>query len=1092
MCWFQKEAKFKRYGVVEVRIHLKNIRSQQLKIRSMAIKKQITLKSILSLYFLFLSLFLSTHNLQSQTLNNPTVSQDSVASFPLTIQGKVTNKLSGEPLLGVSIISIGTTKGATTNYDGEFEIYLEEPTPGLQFIYMGFKTKEVKIINDDFLEVELTSDINALDAVVVTALAIKKSEERLGYAVQKVDGEDLVKTQEANIVANLTGKVAGLTVFNSTDFFANEFFTLRGERPLIVIDGVPNTSTNLWELNGNDIESIDVLKGAPASALYGSIGRNGAIMITTKRGATDGGLQVEISSNTMFQTDFLRIPETQSVYGSGRNGIYSYTDGTGSGQEGGGFSWGPRLNRPDPSTPSGFVELVQYNSPTDPVTGERVPLPWISRGEDNLDNFFRTGVINNTSVAITAGNTERNIRVSVGNRYQRGIVPNTELNNSNFSVTGRFKHKKLTVDASLNYNKQQTDNIPEVAFSSQSFIYNLALWMGANVDVNDLRDYWVPGEVGFQQRHYSTSFYNNPHFVANEFNRGYNRDVTYGQLFLSYDLANDLTVNMRNGFNYFSLDRTTKQPISFVRDFNVTDGNFSQSYNSSFDFNTDIFINYSKVINEDFTIQSTVGVSNLYRSNVASSVSTNGLNVPNFYNISNSRNAVQGSNFSSESRISSAYATLDLSFLNSIYLGFTGRNDWVTTLPKQNNSFFYPSISLSYVASKMFDLPEIISNLRIRGSWAEVSNGDFGGTYSHIASYNSGINWQNNASLVFPGNLISPDLNPQTSSAFEGGLVVGFLNNRLTFDANLIYSRNFNNLTNVPISVASGFSSRLINANEFEKKGFELVSRASPIKNKTFGWDITLNLSQYRTYISQIDDGENLNQLREGDRVDKLFTTVWQETPDGQPIIGNNGINIRDPFSRHIGFRDPDWVYGFLNNFRYKNFNLFVGIDGRIGGLAESRTLRNMWWSGVHPGSINQFRAASASGVSNYIAEGVVVVGGDVQYDTEGNITNDTRQYAPNEQVVNYENYMTTYHSRSYGNHFYDQTFLKLREVSLSYNFPAKLLENSVLESATISLIGRNLALWSKIDYIDPDSGIDQNLQTPSMRNFGVHFNAKF
>jgi outer membrane receptor protein involved in Fe transport len=249
----------------------------------MAIKKQITLKSILSLYFLFLSLFLPTHNLQSQTLNNPTVSQDSVASFPLTIQGKVTNKLSGEPLLGVSIISIGTTKGATTNYDGEFEIYLEEPTPGLQFIYMGFKTKEVKIINDDFLEVELTSDINALDAVVVTALAIKKSEERLGYAVQKVDGEDLVKTQEANIVANLTGKVAGLTVFNSTDFFANEFFTLRGERPLIVIDGVPNTSTNLWELNGNDIESIDVLKGAPASALYGSIGRNGFGQSTFRR-----------------------------------------------------------------------------------------------------------------------------------------------------------------------------------------------------------------------------------------------------------------------------------------------------------------------------------------------------------------------------------------------------------------------------------------------------------------------------------------------------------------------------------------------------------------------------------------------------------------------------------------------------------------------------------------------------------------------------------------------------------------------------------------------------------------------------------------
>ena len=1053
------------------------------------------LHSLTKLSFYFLVMFISfNYSLVAQTETSATAQKDpiSASSFPLTLSGQVTDKITGEPLLGVSIIAKGTSTGTTTNYEGEFELYLENPTTTLLFRYLGYKQEEIVIRSDAFLEVALTSDINALDAVVVTALAIEKSEESIGYATQSVNGEDLVKTQEPNIVSNLTGKVAGLTVFNSTDFFANPGFSLRGERPLIVIDGVPNTSTNLWELNGNDIESIDVLKGAPASALYGSIGRNGAIMITTKRGATDGGLQVEISSNTMFQTDFLRVPETQSQYGSGRNGVYVYTDGTGGGQEGSGFSWGPRLNQPDPTTPSGFVELVQYNSPIDPTTGERIPLPWISRGEDNLDNFFRTGVINNTSVAVTAGNSERNIRVSIGNRYQRGIVPNTQLNNSNFSVSGRFKHKKLTVDASLNYNKQQTDNIPEVAFSSQSFIYNLALWMGANVDVNDLRDYWEPGQVGFQQRHYSTSFYNNPHFVANEFNRGYYRDVTYGQVFLTYDLTDDLTVNMRNGFNFFSLDRTTKQPISFVRDFNVSDGNFSQSYNSSFDFNTDVFLNYNKVISEDFNIRSTVGLSNLYRSNSASSVSTNGLNVPNFYNIANSRNAVQGSNFESESRISSAYATLDLSFFNSIYLGFTGRNDWVTTLPQENNSFFYPSVSLSYVASKMFDLPEVVSNLRFRGSWAEVSNADFGGTYSHITSYNSAINWQNNASLSFPGNLISPELNPETSSAFEGGLVVGLFENRLSFDANLIYVRNFNNLTNVPISLASGFSSRLINANEFEKKGFELVTRASPIKNKTFTWDVTFNLSQFRTYISEISEAENIGQLREGDRVDKLFTTVWLETPDGRPIIGNNGINVRDPFNRHIGYRDPDWVYGFLNNFKYKNFNLFVGLDGRLGGKAQSRTIRNMWWSGVHPESINRFRAAAASGVSNYIADGVVVVGGEVQYDTEGNIISDTRQYAPNEQVVNYEDYMTTYHSRAYGNHFYDLSFLKLREVSLSYNFPAQLLENSFIESATISLIGRNLAIWSDVDFIDPDSGNDTNLQTPSMRNFGVHFNLKF
>ena len=1051
--------------------------------------KPLSFKVILILSLILLS-FQSSAQVEDKIVNNE--QSLPASSFPLSIKGQVTDENSGKPLYGVSIQTFDTNRGTSTDKDGKFELYLEDPTKGLKVSYLGYATRRIILKDEGFLNIKLTSSVNDLDEVVVTALNIKKSKERIGYAVQEVEGKDLVKTQEPNVVSNLTGKVAGLTVFNTTEFFGNPGLTLRGESPLIVIDGVPNTSTNLWELNGSDIESINVLKGPPASALYGSIGRNGAILITTKRGNENGGVQVEITSNTMFQTDFLRVPETQSQYGSGRNGIYVYSDGSGSGQEGSGFSWGPRLDKPDPTTASGFVERVQFNSPVDPETGERIPIPWISRGKNNLENFFRTGIINNNTVAVTAGNEKKNIRVSLGNRYQKGIIPNTELNNSNFSIAGRLKHKKLTADVSLNYNKQQTDNIPEVAFSSQSYIYNLALWMGANVDVRDLKDYWVPGQEGYQQRHYSTSFYNNPYFLANEFNRGYYRDVTYGQLSLTYDFTDDLKLNLRNGFNYFSLDRTTEQPISFVRDFNRTQGNFSKSYNSEFEFNTDIYLNYERSLTDDINIRSTLGASNLYRSSTASTVSTNGLNVPDFYNLANSRNALTGSNFDSESRISSAYATLDVDFLNSIYLGFTGRNDWVTTLPQENNSFFYPSVSLSYVASKMFELPAIISNLRLRGSWAEVSNASYGGAYSHLESYNSGINWQNNASLTFPGNLISPDLDPQTSSAFEGGLVLGLLNNRLSFDTNLIFVRDFNNLTNVPISVASGFSSRLINANEFEKRGFELVARGSPIRNKDLSWDITLNLSQFRTYLTEIDQGENIGQLEEGDRADKLFTSVWQQTPDGRDIIGNNGINVRDPFNRHIGFSDPDWVYGFLNTIKYKDFELFVGIDGREGGMAQSRTIRNMYWSGVHPETVNPFRAASSRGVSNYIADGVVVVDGSVEYDTDGNIVNDTREYAENTQVVNYEDYMTTYHSRAYGNHYYDMSFIKLREVSLSYNFPSKILENTFLKQVTVSLIGRNLAVWSKVDYIDPDSGSDLSLQTPSMRNFGIHFNAKF
>ena len=1008
------------------------------------------------------------------------------------VKGTVYDQRSEEPLIGVTVMVEGTSIGTVTDLDGTYRVTAPPGATQLVVSYVGYETQTVEIGNRSEIDVFMPYDVSSLQEVVVTALAIEKPVEKLGYATQQLEGETLTKAQEPNIVSNLSGKVAGLTVFNTTDFFANPGFQLRGQEPLIVIDGVPNTSTNLWELNSNDVASINVLKGAPASALYGSLGRNGAIMITTKRGGGEEGLQVEFSSNTMVAFDFLRVPETQNSYGSGRNGQYRYIDGTGAGTEGSGFSWGPRLNVPDPTTPSGFVERVQYNSPVNPETGERIPLPWINRGGDNLDNFFRNGVVSNNTLAVTAGNNKRNIRVSASHKLQTGIVPNTSLGSSNFSVSGKYTYKNLSVDASLNYNKQESDNIPEVAWSSQSFIYNLALWMGPNIDVNDLKDYWVEGQEGFQQRHYSTSFYNNPHFLAQEFNRGYYRDVTYGQVLLNYDITDDLSVSMRNGINFFALNRTIEEPISFVRNFNRTDGNYSQTNNTDFTINTDVFFNYSKSFNKDFGVQATLGASNNYRNSWSANIRTNGLNVPNFYNISNSRNAISGSNSFRESRISSAYATVDFDFLNSIYLGITGRNDWVTTLPIANNSFFYPSVSLSYVPSKMFNLPAIISNLGVRGSWAQVSNGSFGSTYAHIPTYTSAINWQNNASLSFPGTLISPDLQPETSSAFEAGVNLGLLEGRLTFDATYIYTLDYNNITSVPISVASGYTNQLINANEFERRGFELVVTGKPFSTPAFQWNVTANLSQYRTYIKTIDVGDNIGLREEGDRTDKLFRTVWLETPDGRPIIGNNGINIRDPFNRHIGYSQPDYVYGFLNTFNYRNFSLFIGIDGRIGGLMESKTIRNMWWSGMHPESVNEFRAASVRGVSNYIADGVVVTDGSVRYDTEGNIIRDTRSYEPNTQAINYETYITTFHSRSYGNHFYDESFVKLREVTLSYNVPNQWLERTFFSAATVSLIGRNLFMLASIDFIDPDPGTDQNMQTPSMRNVGFHLNVKF
>lgn len=1008
-----------------------------------------------------------------------------------TVSG-IINDVDGTPLEGVTVFEKNTTNGTISDRDGSYRINTSGSTGTLVFQFVGKLSLEIPIDGKSNIDVVMEDDIIGLDDVVVTALGIRKQQKSIGYATQKVEGSSLTTVQEPNIINNLTGKVAGLTVYNSTDFFATSDLRLRGARPLIVIDGIPSLSSDLWEINANDIEEINVLKGASASSLYGSLGRNGAIMITTRRGVETDRMEIEINSSVVLQPSFLRVPEIQTTYGSGRLGNYRYVDGTGQGIEGSGFTWGPKLDEPDPSTPSGFREIVQYNSPIDSTTGERIPLPWISRGKNNLDNFLRTGVIMNNSVSITTGNKERNMRVSFANKTQWGIAPNTQLGSSTFGLSGSYTWKDLRVDASMFYNKQASDNIPEVAWSSESYIYNLTLWMGANIDVRDLKEYWVPGQEGYQQRHYMTTWYNNPYFLVNEYSLGYFKDVSYGQISLTYDLARNLQVKLRSGLNYYALNRETREPISFVRSFTRTMGDFVVRNDNDFNLNTDLLISYKKVFGDFLQLEARAGASNNYSNHRYSGVSTDGLVIPGFYNIGNSLNVIDGSNNFRESERNSVYGILDLEFLNSIYVGISGRNDWVSTLPLENNSFFYPSVGVSYVVTDMFDIPDPITFLKLRGSWAQVSNGDLGSTYAHLTAYSTGITWQNQISLYYPGTLISPDLKPETSSSYEAGLDIRFFQNRLGVDLTYFYTLDFNNIINVDISRTSGFSSRLMNANEYEKKGYELMIKGTPVISNQFRWDMNVNLGQVKSYVKTIDIGDRIGYLKEGDRIDALWRDVWMTNDQGEYIIGSNGLNIKDPYKRMIGYANPDWVWGFQNTFSFGPLSIFIGIDGRIGGLMESKTLRNMWWAGVHPESVNVNREYSNAGRVSYIADGVVITGGSVEYDSEGNIVNDTRTYAPNDQRLIYENYITTFHSKSYGNHYYDESFLKLREVHVTFNVPRKWIDGTILQNASFSVVGRNLALLSNVDYIDPDTGGDISMQTPSMRNIGFNLALKF
>ncbi|TDS63650.1 SusC/RagA family TonB-linked outer membrane protein [Myroides indicus] len=1008
--------------------------------------------------------------------------------------GVVKDAATGEPLIGVTITLTGTTYGTMTDIDGGFVIEAEDGQI-LELSYIGYTTQQLKIGTQTNFAVNMLETSSGLDEVVITALGIKKEKQALGYAVQDLSGKALEKVKESNAVSSLTGKVAGLNIKNSSDLFQNPEISLRGASPLIVIDGIPDRTADIWRVNSDDIENISVLKGATASALYGSVGRSGAIMITTKKGK-EGKLTVSFNNSTMFQTSFLRKPERQTVYGNGNQGVYAYIDGTGGGTEGGGWIWGPRLDQKDPSTASGYFETPQYNSEIDPATGKLIPLPFISRGKNNVENFFRTGVIQANNVAVDWGNDKASYRVSISNQYQKGIVPNTDLNNTSFSIGGQLTPTdKLRISANYTYNKQFTDNFPEVGYGPTNYLYNLLLWTGTDVDIRDLKNYWMPGKEGVQQRHYNISYYNNPYFQAFEYMRGYDKNNSFGNYNLEYEFYDGISFKSTGGINYYGLNRTYKEPKSYIGYGDKSRGNYTVMNENFFDITTDFGIKVNKELTDLLQLSGEVAYSRYRRNWNKLTSATDGLNIPGFYNLDNNAGpSIISSNREEKEGINSFYGFVDLSYDSTYYLSLTARNDKVSTLPKGNNSFFYPSIASSVVISNLVRMPQWIDFAKVRGSWARVSEGRIGeNPYSHIQGYEKGITWDGVPSAYFGNSLLSSDLKPETSDTWEVGAYVRFFKNRLGIDLTYYQTNDFNNLIYMPVSSATGYENTLVNGDRFKRKGFELVLDFTPVRNEVWEWVSTVNMSKYNKYLTELsnDRTQTDKYIKEGERTDGIYISQYQTDGQGN-IVFENGYPVVDPYSRFIGYEDPDWTFGWTNTINYKDFSLSFTLDGRIGGVMFSQTNQKMWWGGVDPGTVNQYRDDANEGKATYIASGVKVVSGELRYDSNGNIVFDNRVFAPNDVPVNYNSYMQTTSNNSEKNyHYYKQDFIKLRDIALTYQLKPSVLSRTPFSSLSVSLIGSNLWMASKIKNVDPDSGKDA-LQTPTMKSIGFNINAKF
>jgi TonB-linked SusC/RagA family outer membrane protein len=1047
------------------------------------------------------------------------------SNLSVSVRGVVKDQ-EGNLLAGATVTEKGTRNAVIAAENGSFIITVNEGAT-LVISYIGYDIQEVPVTVGTEMVITMVRKEN-LSEVVVTALGITKEKNKISYATQEVKGTALEKAPEPNVAENLVGKVAGLNIFTKTNLFENPEIYLRGHTTLVVIDGVPTDKDNFdfWNLNPNDIDNINVLKGTAAAALYGALGINGAIMITTKKGKAGAkGVEVSFNSSTQFQVGYLKIPETQTQYGMGWSGYYAFIDGKGGGgwYDDYGYVWGPKLNT--------GAEYPQYNSPYDPDNlyeftqagytdySHYKPIPGISRGTNNLKNFLDNEFITTNNISVAGKNENADYRVSFTHMYQKGQVPNTKLNSTTLNLSGGLQvTSKFKVQSTLSYNKQYTPNYPTTGYGANNFFYNILLWMGADVDIRDMKDYWRPGggridgSTGnfipygvedVQQFNYNYTWYNNPWYLAYEALNGYTNDVVTGQLNATYNFTKDLSLFVRSGIITNSSLSTLKTPKSYIYYGGAEfDGNYGETRQSNFQIVTDALVTYNRTFLQDFHATVSVGGSTRYNHNSNLHSQTNGLNVPADYNLDNTIGAVVTTNQTAEKRVNSVFGYLDVDYRKWVFLGLTGRSDATTTLQKPFNSYFYPSASLGIIPTTIFHLPEFISYIKIRGSWANISNDDINiyGTiyrdwYATLPIYETGPRWNGtNASLFLPATLIQPDLHPNTTLSQEYGTELRFLKDRLGVDFTYFTYIDKNNIFPAPLSWASGYNNQLVNADKINRRGIEITATATPVRTRTIKWDILANYSTVHSYAKEWYGGDTIrNAIKVGERTDVLRAWDWERSPDGQIVYGSNGFPQYIDHEVNIGHTDPDFVFGITNNISYKNLSLGFSFDGRIGGLMVNGLEQKLFEGGTHPETANSYRDDAYEGKKTYVGQGVVVTSGSVQYDIQGNIISDTRKFEPNTTKVNYIDWVfATYVNGVAGADIYKRSFVKLREVVLSYNFTPQVLKKTPFTGASISVTARNLLLFTDVPFMDPDGYSDYSLAEPTYRNIGVNINLKF
>lgn len=1084
------------------------------------------------------------------------------AQFQVT--GKVTDANTETPLIGVNVYQKGNlTNGTTTDVDGLFELEADAGDAILVFSYIGYTEIEIPLEHRSLISVKMTEGLTLQEAVV-TALNITRDEKSLGYALQQVNGDDVSGSNSTNFVSALSGRAAGVQVVTNGQNAGSASVVIRGmssltsnNQPLFVVDGIPinnetdtRTSTNgisdnmhldygngAAEINPDDVESVSILKGANATALYGSRAANGAVIITTKSGKGHKGIGVELSSKTTFET-MLKGPEYQRVYGQGKNFQFAFADGYGNGTfDGVDESWGPRLDGrliPQHDSPTstglrgGDVHGLTFTLGPNGVDLDRrgtiTPTPWVDHG-DPVKNFMETGHTLVNNVSFFGSNDKGNFRVSYTNFANKGIVPNTDLMRNTVSWSGDYKlSDKLTVNTKANYIRSASDNRTVNGYGTESVMY-LFIWWGQQIDVRNLREYWERGLEGFQQFNYNYNYHDNPYFNMYENTNGLSKDRLIGNLSATYEIMPSLKLMVRGGTDVFSEYRFIKRAYSTQR---FPNGQYREDKINFRETNVDFLLTYDKQLTDDWYVNANVGGNQMQRFNHFHSVSANKLLLPEIYSFTNADGPLVQSISRPEQQINSLYGFAQLGFRNLVYLDLTARNDWSSTLPVTNNSYFYPSASLSAILTDMFDVPSNspLSFAKVRLGWAQVGSDTDPFRLSDPFIF-GGSPWGNNATASPSNTLPNFDLKPEIQTSTEVGADVRFFHDRIGIDATYYRSVSKNQILAIDLPYTSGKTSRIINAGKIENKGVELLLSLTPVKG-ALRWNTMFNFGLNRNKVLELPDGVDRyvyggNGItlvaEEGGALGDMWGTGLRKVEDpnspyyGQ-VIFRNGLVQEDNTLRKLGNYNPDFTLGWNNELSYKGFNLSFLFDWRQGGDLLSRTrliaatsgnvVETLWgrepeFGGAHPGIKDSGLSYVSSSTGETLTDGIIGDGVKEVLDGEGNVIG----YAENDVIVP----ANAYHNNRYRRQnetegLYDATFIKLRELRLSYSLPKSLLGATPVQDVKIALMGSNLWLWSKdFNHGDPEllsfdggryiPGVE-NATIPSARSMGFSINIGF